>query len=422
MTMNRFALALLALSAGCNAIDDVDPEATPSTFAVNISQTDAAAIVALVNYPGTTDDVLHRQAGVEARAAQNIINARNGADGITPSADDVLFADIAAIDAVPYVGDAAFAKMNAWAAAHPAPAGEDVEGVVFTGWESQAVTWSLNHSTEAQLDTIMDARAAKAIFASLPVANVTAIGPLPYVGATVLNKLHSQAAADWTAMHTTVPTHAGTFDGVTFDDAAAEVALKIANDASVSEMTAEKITSTAAAKIVAGRPYAGLDQVAALSGVGTATMNALLAYALSGHWAAEACVNAFDDAVGPHLADLLFTSESDRPFDLVSFPGQGGAAPTADSLKALLKVPSTWTVEVRPTDYFDYGYEPSSNTADMNATALVQAAIKAQLTDTIYIAVHRPDSDPYKAEVQVYLIGRTTCGDLVGLHSVAVET
>jgi hypothetical protein len=57
----------------------------------------------------------------------------------------------------------------------------------------------------------------------------------------------------------------------------------------------------------------------------------------------------------------------------------------------------------------------------MDAAALVEAAT-AQLSDVIYIAVHKPNSDPYHAEVDVYLIGRTTCGDLVGLHSVAVET
>ena len=52
----------------------------------------------------------------------------------------------------------------------------------------------------------------------------------------------------------------------------------------------------------------------------------------------------------------------------------------------------------------------------------MQAAIAAQLTDVIYVAVHKPASDLYQAEVDVYLIGRTACGDLVGLHAISVET
>ena len=62
-------------------------------------------------------------------AAQAIVAARDGHDGVSPSADDAPFADITADRrAVPYVGDAAFAKLQAYATAHPAPKGETVEG------------------------------------------------------------------------------------------------------------------------------------------------------------------------------------------------------------------------------------------------------------------------------------------------------
>jgi hypothetical protein len=52
----------------------------------------------------------------------------------------------------------------------------------------------------------------------------------------------------------------------------------------------------------------------------------------------------------------------------------------------------------------------------------VQAAVAAQLTDVIYVAIQPPVGDPYHCVLQVYLVGRTACGDLVALHSEAVET
>jgi hypothetical protein len=54
----------------------------------------------------------------------------------------------------------------------------------------------------------------------------------------------------------------------------------------------------------------------------------------------------------------------------------------------------------------------------------VQAAFTAQLTDVVYIAIHpapTPD-DPNSCDIPVYLVGRTACGDLVGIRSIAVET
>jgi len=116
-------------------------------------------------------------------------------------------------------------------------------------------------------------------------------------------------------------------------------------------------------------------------------------------------------------------SESDRPFDLVSFPGQGSTTMTAASFFARLQKPAGWSFETRDLSHFYTALEPASATADANANApaTVQAAF-GPLHDVQYIAVHKPDSDPYHAEVDVYLVGRTTCGDIVGIHSIAVET
>ena len=119
---------------------------------------------------------------------------------------------------------------------------------------------------------------------------------------------------------------------------------------------------------------------------------------------------------------MLFLSESDRPFDLVSFPGAGTAAPTAASVLPLAGAPAGSTAELRDVGGFYAALEPASAAADPGAAATIEAAVGAQLSDVVYVAVPAPAGSPDTAIVDVYLVGRTRCGDLVGLHAVAIET
>ena len=430
---SRFALfGLLPLFSFACAVQSADPawedpEATPSVYAQALEPTDAASVLAVVNYPGTDVAALDHVAGLDSRAATNIIIRRNGADGVSPSGDDVMFASLAEVDAIPYVGDAAFKKLVAYAVAHPAPASETVEGVLFQGWQSETVTWAANHLDLAALDAVLDIRSANAVLDQRPFLNVAQIGPLPFVGKSALEALRGQAQTWWATMGSDGSQRlGGTFDSVVFDEATAAVALAISNEAALGDFTSHGVTSTPANLIIAARPYTTLAAVANVSGVGPATMKALHDYAASGQWGVpagpDACVNAFESAVQPHLADLLLMSESDRPIDIIAFPGQGAVAPTAASVLALVSTTPGSTAELRPTENFYIVLEPSSGTADPNAAAAVQSAVSAQLQDVIYVAVHAPAGSLYQAEVNVYLIGRTTCGDLVALHSIAIET
>ena len=106
-----------------------------------------------------------------------------------------------------------------------------------------------------------------------------------------------------------------------------------------------------------------------------------------------------------------------RPLDIVAFPGAGAQAPTAAQLLALTHAVAGSTTEVRGTDNYFVDLEPSGASADA-----VQAAFAAQLTDVIYVAVHQPAGSIDDALVDVYLVGRTASGDLVGLHAISVET
>jgi hypothetical protein len=74
-------------------------------------------------------------------------------------------------------------------------------------------------------------------------------------------------------------TLAGTFDGVAFDEATAKAALKLANTAALQTLLDGGLPINGAAPIVGNRPFTSLGQVAAVSGVGVATMTALNALA-----------------------------------------------------------------------------------------------------------------------------------------------
>lgn len=408
---------LAAAATGCLADAGDDLDTSPSAYALGLSATSAQQILDLVNYPGTDLHALDVSAGLDTRAATNILAARNGADGVAPSADDVAFATIDQLDAVPQVGDATFAKLEAYAAAHPAPAGEIVKQVVFRGWESESVVWGVNHATPAELDGMLEARAASLLIARRPFTSVAQMGAVPYVGTAALGQLLHGAAPWWTGLHGG-NLLGGTFDGVTFDGAAAGVALHIANEASVAQLTGHGVTPAPASAIVAGRPFTTLAQVANLSGVGTSTMNALKTYATSGAWGTPgSTVASFTDAVTPYLGTLLFLSESDRPLDVVSFPGAGTTAPTAASVMALVHATAGSTSVQRGIENFYIRLE-----ADDVGAAAVRAAFEAQLTDVVFINVYKPSSSVDRALVDVYVVGRTSTGDLVGLHSISVET
>jgi DNA uptake protein ComE-like DNA-binding protein len=419
LALAGFVAALV--TAGCSG--QLDSPDSLLAAALNLAPADVSRVLDFVNYPGTDKALLDNAVGLDERAAQNIITLhRDGADGIVPSADDKLFTTLAELDAIPYVTDTALQKLAAYSLSHPAPAGQTVETVSFAGWQVEAVVYGVNHGAQSDLDPLLDARSVTAILAQRPFATLSAIAAVPYVGASALSKLKAHAAIFWAQLRGTAGL-AGTFDGVTFDEASAKIALEIANQATLSQMSSNGVPAAPAAAVVGNRPYTNLAQVAAVGGVGPATMKGLLAYAQSGLWNAppSACLTSFESTVGPLLPQLLFLSESDRPFDLQTWPGKGTTTLTPESFFALLHEPANWSFLTRdPNDYYA-DLEPSGSGSDPNAAAQVQTAF-GTLTNVIYISVHQPKGSLNQAEVHVYLVGRTSCGDIVGIHAISIET
>ncbi len=415
------SLTVVLASCGENLATSNEGDLAHGLVDSSLTLTPAAAqqVLDLVNYPGTDLTVLTSEVELDATVASKLVAARNGVDGVTPSTDDALFTTIAAVRTT--AGTAGLSRLATWAAAHPAPTAVTVKGLTLLGWEAESMVWGVNQATLAELDALVDSRAATSLFNHRPFTSVAQLATFAWVGATALNGLRGGALGWWTKAHGTSHSLAGRFDGAVFTETEAATALQIVNGATTAQLVAHHLTSTAAGKIVAARPFTSLAQVAALSGIGSATMNALLAYAQSGQWGAS-CVSAFSAAVTPHLSALLFLSESDRPFDVVSFAGAGTSVPTAASVMALVAAPAGSTAELRDLTATFANFEPASASADPGASAAVQAVFTAQLTDVVVVAVHPPPTSVDHSLVDVYVVGRTSCGDLVGLHTISVET
>ena len=81
---------------------------------------EADAVLALVNHRLTTYEIMDDNVGLDRRAARNIVDYRNGHDGIAETADDNSFDTVGELDAVRYVGKSAlarlldFARENGW--------------------------------------------------------------------------------------------------------------------------------------------------------------------------------------------------------------------------------------------------------------------------------------------------------------------
>jgi hypothetical protein len=317
---SRIAVALAFVLGGCVA--PTDDSLGQSDDLIEIPASDRAALD-LVNYPGTTVETLDDRAALDFRAAEGIIALRNGPDGVSPSADDHAFSSIAEIDAVPYVGAAALARLRSYAQLFPAPAAATVEGVAFAGWEAEAIVWGVNGASVAMLDDSvgLDKRAAENLHQQAPFAGIGQMGPVGYVGNSALVALRAYAPAWWAAMQGGAPV-GGTFDGVVFDDATAALALAIANEAARELMVANGVPAPGAAAIVGNRPYGGLGEVAAVGGVGKATMQGLHDYAASGAWPGGACDVVVRGRADQHAADiqelLLRVQTGDYPYAAIA--------------------------------------------------------------------------------------------------------
>lgn len=110
--MVRFFLCAISavFSVACDSEGTFVPEAAPLPG--------EAAVLELLNDPGTTHGRLDQDVRLERRAATRLIEHRNGPDGLYGTDDDNLFGSLLEVEVQPHVGPVSIERLRAYAEAH----------------------------------------------------------------------------------------------------------------------------------------------------------------------------------------------------------------------------------------------------------------------------------------------------------------
>jgi hypothetical protein len=122
----KTGLALCAIALGsfaCTSSDEGDPrdedvivDGKSDAFGLTEGSPDALGILDLVNEADR--DMFRLRIGLAENAYTQILKHKAGPDGVNGNADDVAFATLMELDAVPFVGLQAFEKLITYARAH----------------------------------------------------------------------------------------------------------------------------------------------------------------------------------------------------------------------------------------------------------------------------------------------------------------
>jgi phosphatidylserine/phosphatidylglycerophosphate/cardiolipin synthase-like enzyme len=108
--------ALLTPAGGCGGDDPLDGEAAgfpdgKADGGIDEGSAEARAVLALVNDRRVDVATLDGEGGLHLTAATNIVAHRDGPDGVPGTADDDPYDSLAELDAVPFVGPVALARL-----------------------------------------------------------------------------------------------------------------------------------------------------------------------------------------------------------------------------------------------------------------------------------------------------------------------
>lgn len=206
--MVRFLVsALLVLSACADRLPESESDALTTSLAGGSSEAsgadapvtgDVLGLLAFLNAPTTTRDLLDFEVGLDSRSANNLVAHRDGRDGRFPSADDDVFETLAEVDGVEWVGEATLAKLFDWVEASGTESlAGTFDDVTFTEHEAEATLAWVNASTLDFLDVDfgLDVRAARSIIDAQPIASIDELAAQPYVGEATLRDLRDAAVA-----------------------------------------------------------------------------------------------------------------------------------------------------------------------------------------------------------------------------------
>jgi hypothetical protein len=189
------------------------------------------------------------------------------------------------------------------------------------------------------------------------------------------------------------------------------------SDSGKSVKVTSKLTSPGADCIVTQaltKPVA-IVKFAKQTGANTARFTKLAATKSCG----AVCGAELQSTLADAVLNMTYMSESDYPLTVVSYEGQG--APTVAKIRQLTGTPSTTLVEQRSfadlMDRLGEVYDPADPYAVEYAARwnALRAVLEENLTDLTVIRVG-------EISIDVYIVGKSACGDLVGVKTTSIET
>ena len=294
-------------------------------------------------------------------------------------------------------------------------------------------------------DTVgLDARAAKNILArrngpdgvlgtldDKPFNTVADIDAVPYVGTAALDALLTYARGHgWVDGNVTL---LGTFNGVPFTVGEGTNVLALANSAKADYLKNDlHLAPRAADNIVQGQPIASIQALSELGYLGPTALKTLK-LAASAPKGAEVAAHLTAAAAG-----LLHTSESDFPFTLVRIQSPGQVKLLSSTIKAILAPvyvsrPGEPTLDQRSMEsktlaqFFDHYVVPQPWWEDQNKAlaprfAALQAVFQTQLIDVHVFRLGSKSGNVLSGAIDVFILGRSPDGEVVGLQTISVET
>jgi hypothetical protein len=256
--------------------------------------------------------------------------------------------------------------------------------------------------------------------------DVDEVDAIPYVGPSAFDKLLAYAAA-----HGYVPGDddlLGVYDGVSFTVKEAQATLTLANNEAHATLDGPiGLDVRAVDSIVAARPIASVLALSELHWVGESALRKLKTHAV-GAPTAEAVVEKLEPAVD----GLFHTSESDYPFEVVLVEGAGQSPISESNIKERIASiyvarPGEPTLAAREVEvislsaFFDRYTVPQSwwEPSQHEAAPRFQAVRGILAGDLVDAKVFRLGSS---GSIDIYIVGRSSDGHLVGLWTISVET
>lgn len=294
----------------------------------------------------------------------------------------------------------------------------------------------------------LDARAAKALVAHRDgpdkafgtadddrFGSVLEVDSVAYVGTAALDKLLAYCRSN-----NLIPQPSdvlGTYRDVLFTIDEGTKTLALVNTATLERLDA-LIDVRAAKNIIAARPIASVLDLSKITYVGTNALKVLKAAALAGPTQPPGAT------VAAHLATasngLWHTSESDYPFVVVRIaaPPTGSAALTTANIKSVLASvymnrPEEPTLAQRDVElvtldsFFDrytvaQGWWEDDQRVQAPAFSALRQLLERELTDVKVFRLGRRSGNYLMGAIDVFILGRTSDGEVVGISTISVET